>query len=393
MQFVHRSTGALFIRSDQRVGNAFVTSTHAAFMADDTVIPLQQIQDIIKKQDLIPGYPDNKKGFIAGMFVDSFEERRSQSLETYLLEFGGSAFRLANMRGPGGERLEVAYRRGEGLKPDLGLFCRSKAVFPLMLDIRVRNIYQSSPSTRMAGLSHTNAVVDDMEATKKFYINVLGGILNPLKTFSGVPVDEAMQVETFQEEILEAKELGLPADESFGILPARERASQSSYDFAFFLFDNFYFEPYRFYVNESYHAGLYRNWSSPAYTNNQHTSFWVKDTVNMASFIKTMESRSARLGLSRVKVNRAVPVAALGDAVSTQDYSRPFPEGHRLEGYDYTYFKGPSGEQLVLTQFLGKARATLKAAMEKYGALSTAFESTNPWTWDGFSKSCKWLTQ
>jgi len=53
--------------------------------------------------------------------------------------------------------------------------------------------------------------------------------------------------------------------------------------------------------------------------------------------------------------------------------------------------QGPSGETMALSQFKGKAKAALQAAMEEYGALSTAFPSTNPWNWDGFSRTCNWI--
>ena len=35
----------------------------------------------------------------------------------------------------------------------------------------------------------------------------------------------------------------------------------------------------------------------------------------------------------------------------------------------------------------------LQAAFERYGALSTAFPSTNPWNWKGFDRTCEWIEE
>ena len=383
----------VFIRTDEKRGNAFIGSTHGCFFADDTVIPLQQIKDIMNAQNNIPGYPEDYKGFITDVPVTSFEQRRNLDLHTFL-DHVSPAFQLAVMRGPDAERWEISYRQGAGLKPDLAIYCREKGVFTLLQDIPPKSWFHDRPSKRLAGMAHANAVVNDYESTMKFYVDVLGGKDNTDKGGRGIPI-QAFENLVFQDEILEAIKAGEEPNEFYGIIQGKTGASQQSVDFKFILFDNFYFEPYRYNMNSSYPGippYLYRQKMSPAYTNEMHTGFWVKDDVPMADFVKRMEANSRRLQLFNVRANRAVNVNTLGASVRDDQYSDPFPDDHKLAGYDYVYFKGPSNEQLVLTKFLGKARTTLKAAMEMYGAVSSAYDSVNPWKWNGFDRNCKWMT-
>jgi hypothetical protein len=125
-----------------------------------------------------------------------------------------------------------------------------------------------------------------------------------------------------------------------------------------------------------------------------HTGFWVKEDVSLGSFIRNMLQKSKRYGLDKVMANRGINVRDIENHnVNDADYPEAFAENDRFSGLNYAFFKGPSGEQNVLMQFKGNAARVLQNAMEKYGTLSTAFSSTNPWNWAGFDRTCEWVDE
>ena len=154
-------------------------------------------------------------------------------------------------------------------------------------------------------------------------------------------------------------------------------------------FENMLLRLYEFQPsNPSDKDHLERSWSSPAYLNTVAPGFWVKNTVPLPSFIQKVEQMADENGFTKAKANRAVKVKYFGEKVATKDYSAPITDGV-LEGFDYTFAKGPSGEQLVFAQFSGSAAQTLEAAFKNYGGVSLAFDDCNPYKWGGYKNICQ----
>ncbi len=237
----------------------------------------------------------------------------------------------------------------------------------------------------MAGFSHLGLTVKNREDTKRFYINVLGGNLTREASASASP-----SYSEFQDDYFEAESLGRKANTTFGVLPNMQiKDSGASCAIDFYFFSNFFLETYIFKDDTVGTETL----TSPEYQSlAYHRSFvlelQVNDSIDFNAYIKKVESDASSLGLSQVKAGRAVAVDIFGQAPpSDSGYSAPMTSDD-LEGFNYVYLKGPSGEQLCFTQFKGAARFALKEAMLKYGAVSKAFRETDPWNYGGFTEYC-----
>ena len=159
-------------------------------------------------------------------------------------------------------------------------------------------------------------------------------------------------------------------------------------DMTFITFDNFFLELYAFSpLDPDDKPLLERFWSSPAYLNVVSPGFWVKNSVSLPSYIQRVEQFAAVQGFDEVGANRAVKVKTFKEKVAAKDYTRPFLTGD-LEGFDFTFVKGPSGEQISFAQFNGRSGQILERKYKIYGGVSVAYDDVNPYIWGGYNNVC-----
>ncbi len=383
MEFRNRGNKQNYNKKRTNTGAAKIGMGHLSFWAQDNVVPVQQMSEILQaeKNGNYP-YP----GFISAFIPVANEEARKQlDISNLFHDFGGG-FRLVATRGAVGEKIEISYSIADRNKRNLKPFCDNKGVSTLMLRPLVNSNLKTKVSQKMVGFHHVSMTVKNKDDTKKFYVNVLGGNL----TSGTVAKAGGFYPVLFQDDDFEAAKLGVTANPTFGVLPNMKiKDSGASCLVDFYYFTNFYFETYIFedasVSNETLTAPQYQ---SLAYHRSFVTAFQVNDSIDFNAYIKKVENDASSLGLSQVKAGRAVAVDTFGQApASDSGYSAPMTSND-LEGFNYVYMKGPSGEQLGFTQFKGAAKAALKEAMLKYGAVSKAFRETDPWNYGGFTEYC-----
>ena len=141
----------------------------------------------------------------------------------------------------------------------------------------------------------------------------------------------------------------------------------------FNLFDNFVVESVLYTdgldLSDPAFAPRY-NHSSLAYVNDMYVALMVRESLDLPTYLDELEDILAINGYSTVQMNR-IPSQGRGHFT--------FSEGP-LNGLTYAMMNGPSGEHMSLVQFNGEARDKLKRALLQYGAVSTTFAETNPWT-------------
>ena len=112
------------------------------------------------------------------------------------------------------------------------------------------------------------------------------------------------------------------------------------------------------------------NHSSLAYVNDMYVALMLRDSLDLPAYLHDLEANLAANGFGRIKVNR-IPGQGQGHFTFNQG---------PLRGLSYSMLHGPAGEHVSIVQFKGQAREKLKRALLQYGAVSTSFPETNPWT-------------
>ena len=112
------------------------------------------------------------------------------------------------------------------------------------------------------------------------------------------------------------------------------------------------------------------NHSSLAYVNDMYVALMLRDSLDLPAYLDDLEPILAANGFNNVKINR-IPGQGRGHFTFTQG---------PLSGLSYSMLHGPAGEHVSIVQFRGQAREKLKRALLQYGAVSTSFPETNPWT-------------
>ncbi|XP_005106621.1 uncharacterized protein LOC101857434 [Aplysia californica] len=307
-------------------------------------------------------------------------------------DFAGVSF--AYFKGPTGEQLELfqilnqsRYHVGEE-------WCKRRAVSPAFVSNYSDNSYKRNAgySGQLYGLFQFGTRTADLATSVKFYTQVLGAqlIQKPIQAVNVRGDDAAYML--FHKEIWDALRWKT-SRRDIGIADLWD-SGNNRLDHRFNLFDNYVVETLQYTDGRDLSAPKFNprwNHSSMAYSGDMSVSFLIDEASDFNSVVRDVEVSAKAKGFTDVLANRPVNVSSLGESVGLGQYSRPIASGP-LKGLNYVFFKGWSGEHFGFVQFKDEAKAKLKAALLQYGAMSTAFPETNPWTSDGFDQFCSAYT-
>ncbi|XP_005099419.2 uncharacterized protein LOC101854868 [Aplysia californica] len=345
----------------------------------------------LEEKSIKAGY--DKAIFNRAVKVKNEEERRNAPIKDKGINvkegpFAGLSF--VYMKGPSGEQLEL-YKMVNHTRWHFGKeYCKRRGVTTAFLDNYKDNEYKKKAGLtgQMWGLVQFGTHTDDLFGSVNFYSNVLGSqtMEYPMQAIDlkGDPFKNML----YQKETLEAARLGIRPRE-FGILDVSANGG-GRIDYRFNLFDNYHVETLRYTDGPTMDYPSFPvayNHSSLAYVGDMAAAFHVNDNADFNQLVADVERRAEELGFEGVKANRVIDVRRLGEMVDLSEYSRPFTSGN-LEGYNYVVMKGRSGEHIMFVQLRGPMGEKVKQAMLEYGAVSTAWPETNPWTYGGYDEFC-----
>jgi catechol 2,3-dioxygenase-like lactoylglutathione lyase family enzyme len=224
-------------------------------------------------------------------------------------------------------------------------------------------------SQQIQGVHHVGITVEDMGKALEFYIEILGGkLIIPEIGLDG----DLMQNTLLQKEEIEAAEKGLDPT-SLGIPNLRD--GKDKLDVYFIQFENVVLELLQYREANSPPEGAVafgakHSFSSPAFVNSMHISFYLKDDVDVDQFVDILETESQKRGMDQVKCNRVIRVRSQAERqqVSSEYNSCKLfdPAFGDFEGWTLVYCKGPNGEQLEFNQVLRKAKVLFANAAQDF---------------------------
>ncbi len=227
----------------------------------------------------------------------------------------------------------------------------------------------SALSQQLQGVHHFGITVEDMRKALEFYTEILGGkIIIPEIGLAG----DTMHNTLFQQEEIEAIEKGVDP-KSIGVPNLRDGTEKL--DLYFIQFDNVVLEILQYRDTNAAPNGsnafpAKHAYSSPAFVNSMHISFYLKDDVDVDKFVKDLETECHKRGMDKVKCNRIVTVRSQAERQqvaseynSCKLYGGDFGD---FEGWTLVYCKGPNGEQLEFNQVLRKAKVLFEKARQDY---------------------------
>lgn len=219
---------------------------------------------------------------------------------------------------------------------------------------------------------------DDMQRSIEFYAEVLGGTeISFCAQDSDFCVDGAVRYSgdvhlnaIFHPEIAAGEEAQVPNIGDSGDYEVRSR---------FVVIGNGVVHLMQF-ANKT--AGDYYDMreplTSPGILGATHMCFWVEPQVNQNDYVWEVESESQGRGWNNVAWNRPVPQETRDDraTVPKDDYTLLVECDCAFDGLTWSYWKGPSGEQLELYQMSGIFKEVSARAYCDRGAVSAEFIDT-----------------
>ncbi|XP_046555597.1 uncharacterized protein LOC124264861 [Haliotis rubra] len=374
--------------TDRRTSPAVVPNGHIDFWVKPT-LDLNMYVHALETRSRQLGF--NKVEANRPVTVHSEAERERVAIKNYTMPLNATnqTMQWVYFKGPSGEQLELNRMAGDVLLDAGKEYCKRKAVSTAFLDKpHPDNVWKRRAgfTGQNYGLFQHGTRTRGLFASVDFYTEILGGSLgdNGDAGFFG----DGKQNTLFQKEMLQAEKWHVDY-QSLGIANLTFSGNMSL-ALRFTYFDNYVVETLQYDTGRNYSFPLFNptfNLSTPALINNMRLTFLLPETVDMNSYLRDMEQRSAVGGFPQVKGNRAIDVTSFGQQVPLEDYSVAFTEGP-LQGLRYSYLKGPSGEQVSFVQFTGPSSEKLKNALLRYNAVSTAFPETNPWNRGGYDEYC-----
>lgn len=221
-----------------------------------------------------------------------------------------------------------------------------------------------SLGARLQGVQHFGLTVQNMDRAFEFYTEVLGGtVVMRDGDFHGDRIHNTLLTD---EDII-ARERGVNP-RTRGIPDLRGGAQRL--DVRFVQFDNVVIEllQYRDADQPMGRGNSFaepREQMSPAFPRSMHICFYLRDDVDFNTFIRDLETESARRGMTQVKANRVITVATEQErrAAPIEANSNRITQG-QSDGWSLIYCKGPEGEQLEFVQALGPVKRTFQEALQ-----------------------------
>jgi catechol 2,3-dioxygenase-like lactoylglutathione lyase family enzyme len=224
-------------------------------------------------------------------------------------------------------------------------------------------------SEQLRGIHHIGITVEDMGKALEFYTEILGGkIIISEFHLAG----ESMHNILFQKEEIDAFEKGI-IPKVIGVPNLRN--GEHNLDVYFIQFDNIVIELLKYRdasvsPNGSVAFPAKNPYSSPAFVNSMHVSFYLKDDVNINEFVRNLEAECQRRGMDQVRCNRIINVSSeLERKNANIEYNScqlSDPSFGDFEGWSLVYCKGPNGEQIEFNQVLRKAKVLFEKAQEEF---------------------------
>ncbi|MBV9385030.1 MAG: VOC family protein [Chroococcidiopsidaceae cyanobacterium CP_BM_ER_R8_30] len=227
----------------------------------------------------------------------------------------------------------------------------------------------SALSKHLRGVHHVGVTVEDMGKSLEFYTEVLGGRI--IIAEIGLAGD-TMHNTLLQKEEIDAIEKGVDP-RTIGVPNLRE--GKDNLDVYFIQFDNVVLELLQYRSasappNSSAAFAAKNPYSSPAYINSMHISFYLNDEVDVDEFVKNLETECQKRGMTQVRFNRIIQVRSEEERTKVNpkyNSCKLFdPSLGDFEGWTLVYFKGPNGEQLEFNQVLRKAKLRFQSAQEEF---------------------------
>jgi hypothetical protein len=232
-----------------------------------------------------------------------------------------------------------------------------------------QNKITSPLAKQLKGIHHIGLTVEDMGKALEFYTEVLGGkIIIPEIGLCG----DTMHNTLLQKEELEAIQKGVNP-RAIGVPNLRD--GEEKLDLYFIQFDNVVLEILQYRdansaPNDSVAFPAKYPYSSPAYVNSMHISFYLKDDIDVDEFVNNLETECHKRGMTQVRCNRIVRVHSETERTNTDSQYNSCklfdPSFGDFEGWTLVYCKGPNGEQLEFNQVLRKAKVLFETAQEEF---------------------------
>jgi len=235
-------------------------------------------------------------------------------------------------------------------------------------NVPVNETSKLGASLRRDAIHHVGITVSNLTRSTHFYTEMLGGVLVPNAGGNNWRGD-VLQNLLFQKEMLD----GLAANKT---LQQEEVANlgDNGTDVLSVCYINFgalqvELLEYHPIDNKSSHLPYQHQSSSPSIINNMHLSLSLKNDVDMNEFVEKLENTSLAYGYTNVKCNRIIYVSSEAERVQVGKqlkYNSYLIDSGAFQGWRFAYCKGPDGEQLELSQALGKAETDFDQALAQY---------------------------
>ncbi|CAH1797764.1 unnamed protein product [Owenia fusiformis] len=354
---------------------AYIAAPHLAFWVQDDTDLREYVMELERRSNAA-GFEKIKCSRMTE--IKNEEDRYSVPIEAFANVYdsedslGGGGLGWVYCKGPNGEQIEfIKFAKSSGDKIR-DAFCARKSLTTKIYPAYKDNKYKRNVGLpgELYGLHHLGIRTSSLDESIDFFSGILGGtLMEELKGdhFFG----SALQNALFQQEMIKARQTNANYDD-LGIGDFVK--SDLEISLRFVLFDNFILEQLM-YARKGDKTNGYNprhERSSPALIHNMQIGLQLQNDVKMNDFMHDV------LKKSKSKFGKVI--------------ANPIVDDPKLNGYKFAFVKGPMGEQLVFSQFTGKMADIIKSEMLAYGSLSTAYEETNPWTWDGFKESCSEAT-